>query len=331
MSGVAGRGAALLLGLALLAAPALAVDRWLPGEPARARALGGCFAALSLPTDAHLFNPAGLARHGARPGWRLELDPAAAAIRPLAQDGDWDWAGALPALLPLRRLEWRGRRLALSLAPASWIPADLSTLARRGETAEPPSGELVPSLGAALALDTRVRLGVAAAAWLDPERGRRVGVSYGAVVRANRIMDVGGQALYLPAGALDARVPLDQLGDGTINVGVACYPLGRDEGGRRGALLLALDVRNVTQESGLGGRQELHLGAEGRLPGGLDLRGGVYWPNRVAGATGAPCVGGGLGWVWDGPPGGLRLDLAWLGDPAERADRVWTGGLRWPK
>jgi hypothetical protein len=321
--------ARLVLALALIGS-AWAQTRWLPGEPARVRALGGCFAALSLPTDAHLFNPAGLASHGARPGWRLELDPTAAAIRPVAQDGDWDWAESLPLLLPLRRAEWRGRRLALSLTPATWLPAAVSGLAAPGETAEPPSGELVPSLSVALALDSRVRLGVSAAAWLDPQRGRRAGVSYGAVVRANRIMDVGGQALYLPAGALDARRPLDQLGDGTINVGVACYPLGRDEGGRRGLLLLALDVRNVTQESGLGGRQELHLGVEGRLPGGLDLRGGVFWPNRGTGASGVPCVGGGLGWVWNGPPGGLRLDLAWLQNPAEREGRLWTGGLRWP-
>jgi hypothetical protein len=316
----------------LLVGAAMAEQRWLPATPARVRALGGCFAALSTPEDAQFYNPAGLAIFGQRPALKAVLDVSALRIRPRKQAEDWNWAGALPALLPLRRLEWRGRHLAVALSPADWHPAATSTLARAVDEARPLSGELAPSLSAALALDHRVRLGVTATALLDAShKRRRVGVSYGAVIRANKIMDVGGQAVYLPVGALESRRPLDQLGDGTINVGIACYPWGRDERGRRGPLLLALDVRNVTQESGLSKRQELHLGLESRLPVGLDLRGGVYWPNSSPDSPGFPCVGGGLGWNLNLPLGGLSLDLAWLQDPARRGDHIWTGGLRWPR
>lgn len=324
--------APLLAAGLLLAGLTHAADRWLPAAPSRVRALGGCFAALSTPDDAHLFNPAGLARLGRRRGFKLALDGSAAWIRPQAQEEDWDWAPLLPALLPVRRLEWRGRHLALALTPAEWHPGATDSLARTYDVARPPSGELVPSVTAALALDERVRLGFTVTGLLDAGHDRRrVGVAYGAIIRANRIMDVGAQALYLPMGALETRSALDQLGDGSINVGIACYPWGRDEGGRRGLALLALDVRNLTQESSLAGRQELHLGVEGRLPAGLDLRGGVYWPNRGTDSQGFPCVGGGLGWALDLPLGGLQLDVAWLQDPARRADHIWTGGLRWPR
>lgn len=323
---------ALLAGCLLALGVARADLRWLPASPARVRALGGCFAALSGPGDAHLYNPAGLAQFGRPASLKAVLDPGAAWIRPQAQEQDWAWSSELSALLPLRRLEWHGRHLALALCPAEWLPAGGASLAPAYQRARPLSGELVPSFTAALALDGRVRVGVAGSALLDEEHDRRrVGVSYGAMIRANRIMDVGAQAVYLPVGAPEARRPLDQLGDGTINVGIACYPWGRDEGGRRGPLLLALDVRNVTQESGLAGRQELHLGVEGRLPAGLDLRGGVYWPNHGADSAGFPCVGGGLGWVLDQPWGGLSLDLAYLQDPLQRDRRIVTGGLRWPR
>ena len=320
--------------LPLLLLPALAAragDAWLAGLSAgtRARSMGGCFAAISTADDAQLYNPAGLAGLERRGRLVLVLDPLASLARARRSPGDWSWAEALPRAALARRLEWRGPHLALALAPAEWLPAASAALAIAGEEQRPATGDLVPTVTAALALDQRVRLGLSVGAWYAQHVRRRAGVSYGAIIRANRRMDVGGQAVYLPVGALDARRPLDQLGDGTVNVGVAWHPFGRAaEEPRRATLLLALDVRNVTQEPGLAARQELHLGGELHFPAGLDLRAGIAWPNLGGFSRGQPCPGGGLGWRARLLGGSLGVDLGWTRDPA-RAVGIWMGGLRW--
>ena len=324
----------MALALLLASARSFAADAWMAGLTGgvRSRSMGGCFAALSTPEDAHLFNPAGLGgleRHGRM---RLSLDPLGPLlVRAAREPGDWSWVENLPRLGAVRRLEWRSPHLALSLTPAEWHPAATSTLPLEGGEARPAASELAPSVTAALALDRRVRLGVAVTAWYDADhRRRRAGVSYGAIIRANRRMDVGGQAVYLPVGALDARRPLDQLGDGTVNVGIAWHPFGRPgEDAGKAALLLALDVRNVTQEVGLAGKQELHLGAEGLLPFGLRPRSGLSWPNLGGFSNGRPCPSAGLGWQVALAGGELGLDLGWMRDPALSGRALWMGALRW--
>jgi len=323
----------LALLLAGMASRASAEDRWLGGlsSGTRLRSMGGCFAAASDAGDALLFNPAGLAHARGGTGFSLRLDPTAPiAFRPREATGDWPWAKVLPALSVVRQVAWRGSRLCVALGTSEWQPDSMNKLPGLGEEARPSSSALAPALALALALDERVRVGSTLTAWFDHvQERRRLGVSYGVLIRANRFMDVGAHAAYFPAGAASARSSLDRMGDGTINVGVAWQPFGRASGRMRGnTLLVAMDVRNVTQDAGLAGSQELHLGAEALWRGHMALRGGMQWPNENPG-DGGPRVSGGLGWRGAFLKGMFQADLGLMQDPLRGGDRLWMAGLGW--
>lgn len=343
--------AAALAALVALAAPARAAG-WLLGaqDGVRVRSMGGCYAANSDWSDARFFNPAGL-RVGPAAGLRLRFDPLAVgrpAVR--AADGDAGYAAALPWLLPLRGLRLSWGPLLLDLAPADWQPRFARDLPTGARDAEVSSADVAPTLAFAFAFDERVSLGAALTALRseDDDR-RRLGVSYGALLRANRLLDVGAQAVYLPAGDVERRRQIDRIGDGTINVGLLWYLRGRP--GRRqrtlpesfGAvrawedadLRLALDVRNVTQEDGLSGRQEVHLGASSGWFGLFELRAGVFWPREGANVLVQPRGSAGLGLTplpskrGRDEPSALNLQAGWMDDPTGTGAGIWTGALTW--
>lgn len=325
-------GACLCLLLLLSATRLAAEDLWVGSlsSGARLRSMGGVFAASSEAGDALLFNPAALARQGAS-GFGLELGPLAPVnFRPSQAKRDWGWSKALPALSALRRVEWRGGGLGIALGAVEWLPDSIEAYPKVGERATPASTQLVPTLALALAMDERVRLGGAMSLWFDSQKGRRrPGLSYGVIIRANRHMDVGAQAAYFPAGAAASRPALDRMGDGAINVGVAWRPLGRPGvKSRASTLLVAVDVRNVTQDAGLAGRQELHLGAEALWRGQLAARAGVQWPNQEQDGA-RPCASWGLGWQGRILRGAVHADLGLMQDPLRGGHRLWMAGLGW--
>lgn len=318
--------------IAALWSTSRAQDPWLGGlsSGTRIRSMGTCFAAASGPGDALLFNPAGLASRRGSQGLDLELNPILPfTFQARQEEGDWHWARALPALSLVRRVGWKSRRLSVALGSSEWQPDSVESLPGLQQEARPSSADIVPALTLALALDDRVRLGGTLSACFDREQHRRrVGVAYGAIIRANRRMDVGANAVYFPEGAAQARRTLDRLGDGTINVGVAWHPLGRPEDRRaRSTLMVAMDVRNVTQDAGLAGSQEFHLGAEALWHGRLALRGGLQWPNQHPSAS-RPRFSGGLALREILPWGTLQADLGLMETPLGNG-RVWMAGLGW--
>jgi apolipoprotein N-acyltransferase len=349
--GHATRSGAVILGL-LLAAPPAEARGWLIGaqDAARLRSMGGCFAAGSDWSDARQFNPAALPV-GAAPGWSLRLDPLAAG-RPRIDGaaGDGAYARALPWLLPLRSLRLAAGPLHAELAPGDWLPADPDALPADADGGRASSRDFVPSLSLALAFDSRVSLGLTLLALrAAAAESRRLGVVYGALLRANPKLDVGAQAVYLPTGSADRLRAIDRIGDGTVNIGLLVHPLGRADRHTRTLppnfgpteilgrtdLRLALDVRNVTQEEGLAGRQELHLGASAGWFGLVELRGGVYWPRTGSNEPARARTGLGIGLTplrsrggGDGPPP-LSIQWAWLNEALGRGEGLWTGGLTW--
>ncbi len=323
---------ALVLLLALFAQPLSAKDLWLGGlsSGTRLRSMGGVFAASSEAGDALLFNPAALAKREGG-GFGVEVGPLAPlAFQPQEDQRDWAWAKLLPALSALRRVEWQGGGLGIALGAVEWQPDSLGAFPEVGSPAKPATTQLVPTVAVALALDERVRLGGALSMWFDSVEGRRrPGVTYGVIIRANRHMDVGAQAAYFPGGAATARPVLDRMGDGAINVGAAWRPLGRPGAKARATtLLLAVDVRNVTQDAGLAGRQELHAGAEFLWRDHVALRGGLQWPNQEQDGA-RPCAAWGVGWQGRLLSGELRADVGLMQDPLRGGHRLWMAGMGW--
>lgn len=344
-------GVALGLALLVAAAPA-AASGWLLGaqDAVRVRSMGGCYAASSDWTDARLFNPAGL-RVGSGQGLRLRFDPLVLG-RPTirAAKGDRAYADLLPWALPLRGVRLGWGPLHVDFTPADWLPQTSADLPAGARGAEVGSAEFAPSLTFAFAFDERVSLGATLVSLREEESARRrLGVSYGALLRVNHLLDVGAHAVYLPSGDADRRRQLDRIGDGTINVGLQVHPRGRAT--RRSRMLpsrltlqelfdsadprLALDMRNVTQEAGLSGRQEVHFGAAAGWFGLFELRAGFFWPRADAQILTRPRGSAGFGLTplrpakRDDGPAKLNIQAGWMDDPLGAGTGIWTGALTW--
>jgi apolipoprotein N-acyltransferase len=330
----------LLFVLGPLAQASHGSDHFVTSGTATARSLsmGGCFAASSQISDAHLYNPAALVRGLGEPAWTIQMDPLSWW---LAKRGD---ASKQPSsLLSLKQLQVRGRHWALAFTPAEREIPELSKMSSDFDQDPQSWSSSVPTVSFAMAIDHRIRLGLSLA-WHADEAGssRRPSINYGALLRANPWFDVGVQAIYLVSSASISRRQLEQVGDGTINVGVAFHPLGRVESGRvstyspwnQPAVLVALDVRNVTQEVGLDQQQEVHFGVESRWAQIGALRGGVYWPRKGDLLIGQPRFSAGLGlrlpsFLQDAFSADGSLDITWVQDPSRRASAIWIGSWSW--
>jgi hypothetical protein len=147
------------------------------------------------------------------------------------------YANALPSLAVVRGLYLGNSHLGLGLVPAEYIPAapsELETGARANRTAPE---RFTPSLVLAFSLDERISLGLAGSyRWDERHDNRRLSVSYGMLVRVNRVMDVGAVAVNLSGdNQADDRRWTDRVDDRTINVGLSWFPLGRPRIRRRRA------------------------------------------------------------------------------------------------
>ena len=239
-------------------------------------------------------NPAALRTLDKRSYYFALLDPGAAyRVTQKGQSGD-AWESAAPGSLVLRALHLGWEHVHLALSNGEHMPRSVEQLGRTEDGSEVETIDLVPMATLGLALDEKISLGVSAAFRRPAEGQHRLPViRYGVLIRANRHMDVGAVALHMPPVLADCRREIDRLGDETVNLGVLWYPLGRPSLQRRGRqiprnlaelgqladLRFALDVRNVTQAEGLGGRQELHLGGSLGWTQLGELRAGIYWPN----------------------------------------------------
>lgn len=339
-----------LLLVLLLAGAGHGEDRYWIGSQRSARILGmgGCYTANTRPGEAHRFNPAGLRLHGARRPFALTLDPLAAALPPdLDGEDESAYATALPGLAVVRGVYLGGSRLAAGLVPAEYLPAHPAELATDPGTGKAAPEAFTPALVLAFSLDSRISLGLAGSyCWDQRHDNRRLAVSYGLLVKVNRVMDVGAVAVSLSGdNQATGRRWIDRVDDRTINVGLSWFPLGRtldpaepgEEGNRRDLhLALAADIRNVTQEGQGYNSQEMHLGAALGWRQLGELRAGVYWPKDPLFPRQAPVRSLSIGLLrstlWgitrQPLPFDTLLDLTWMDNPlAERGNGLWIASL----
>ncbi|MCB9473770.1 MAG: hypothetical protein H6678_08170 [Candidatus Delongbacteria bacterium] len=328
----------VMLALCLWLVPATrASDRtWLgSNRSARILGMGGCYAANTRCAEAHLYNPAGLRFRESRSGWALYLDPLPLLVTPTVDGRDTSpYARALPGLATIRGLWLGNSRLALGLVPADYEPGadtDLPTDISGGNRA---SERYTPSMVFALSLDERISLGASGAyRWDERSQTRRLTVNYGLLVRVNKLMDVGAVAVNLSGdGQAPDRRWLDRVDDGTINVGLSWYPMGRDRAAldtriptaRDGARLkIAADIRNVTQEGRGFNSQEMHLGASLGWRELGEVRAGIYWPQDELFPSRAPVRSLSVGLLRSSLrrfshqllPFNTLLDLSWMDNP----------------
>lgn len=332
----------LLCVTCLLGTVALAQNLDLSSGSLRTRSLGGCVAAGSGWWDTPLGNPAALRRPVRKLSWELQLDPLPPLLWTVKRDpGDGALSGLLPHAALLGRAALATRHLSVAFSLARHQESDPDRIPTSLDDQLVHSGSLLPVLNLGLALDDKVSLGLSAMGCYSEESdSRELGLIYGVLVRANRYVDVGGMAIYLPGDDEPFR-RLDRLGDRSINVGVQIYPLGRpdrsSESPRRVDPRLLIDMRNVTQESSLGSRQELHLGGLLGLAGLVELRAGVFWPVEEENFTGKPRASAGIGLsqlalaeqVSTGSQGPWAIELGWMQHPENTGKGIWMLKLGW--
>lgn len=324
--------------LVLLMAPTGHGDNrfWLGGQrSARVLGMGGCYTANTRAGEAHLFNPAGLRLQHSRLPFILTVDPLVLALPPdLAGDDHSSYADALPGLAGIRGLYLGNAHVGLGLVPAEYVPGGFEELEDTPATGTVEPERFTPSVVFAVCLDERISLGLAGSyRWDERHLNRRLSVSYGLLVRVNKVMDVGAVAVNLGGdGQATDRRWLDRVDDRTINVGLSWYPMGRSDlalgndavsGNRDLQLKISSDIRNVTQEGQGFNSQEMHLGASLAFRELIEVRSGVYWPEDPQFVSQAPVrslsVGvlrGSLRRLSRQPlPFDTLLDLTWMDNP----------------
>ena len=327
---------AVALGL-LMARAGLADNRfWLGGQrSARVLGMGGCYTANTRAGEAHLFNPAGLRLQHSRLPFIVTLDPLAMAFPPeILGDDRSSYADALPGLAAVRGIYLGNEHVGLGLVPAEYVPGGFEELKDTPEAGICEPERFTPSMVFAVCLDERISLGLAGSyRWDERHRNRRLSVSYGLLVRVNKVMDVGAVAVNLGGdGQAPDRRWLDRVDDRTINVGLSWYPMGRSDlalgndevsGNRDLQLKISSDIRNVTQEGQGFNSQEMHLGASVTFRELIEVRSGVYWPKDPQFTSQAPVrslsVGvlrGSLRRLSRQPlPFDTLLDVTWMDNP----------------
>ncbi len=319
----------------------------------RVLSMGGCMAANSRLLDASLYNPAALRVDDNRGYFFALLDPGATANVSRTGEARDAWESSTPGSLVLRGVYLGWDRVNLALSNGEYMPQSVSQLSPTQDGPTVTTADIVPLATVGFALDEKVSLGISAALRRPTEGHRRLPViRYGVLIRANRHMDVGAVALHMPPALADCRREIDRLGDETVNLGVLWYPLGRPLQQQRAAriprdlksfyesvdLRIALDVRNVSQAQGLGGKQELHFGTSLAWVHLGEMRAGIYWPNPdIEDAERVPRISLGLGLFqfWQ-PRRRLRrllgrdcfMELGWAQSPSGEAG-IWLWSLRW--
>ncbi len=123
---------------------------------------------------------------------------------------------------------------------------------------------------ARIKLADRVSIGASANMYFKKntnETERFYGFNYGILVKPSPKLNVGITYHYFPKTFSDVRLPLERLGDQTINAGISYFPLKNST--------LAVDLRNLTEEKGKS-TFEAHFGFEQRIFSLIALRGGFY-------------------------------------------------------
>jgi hypothetical protein len=320
---------------------------------ARVQSMGGCFAANSSFSDAHCYNPAALSS-GQFSGWMILCDPLSPAIsRTIDANEEDSYADFLEAALFIRGLYIGNEYFRLGLLPAEHRPVSSAELSETLAESTFSQNDLQPGLVCSVKLDDKVSLGLSIAnVFIDEGAVRKTSVSYGVLIKTNNWLDVGITSFYLPTGVVDSRKTLERIGNKTVNVGILYYITGRNANFHKRApytvypgsfmdnldLRMALDVRNVTQNSGLNDTQEIHLGFVAALNGSFELQSGIYWPSSETGHSAKPRIGIGIGFEQPlffrkslrtaGYPG-MMFNISQATDPESEQRNIISWSLKW--
>ncbi len=234
---------------------------------ARPVSMGGAFTSVRDDLSALDFNPAAftLDRSGDRPGLQAFVNPAGPwlALKNRRMTGD----GTVPLGLCLRGLGFSAGRINVGLLLGEESLSDVSRLQKE----DPFDGAGYPvqrnaSLGVSFALSQRASLG-AAGEWFirDKWKNAEFGYRYGLILQPRANLAVGLFYMELPDTVRNGRSVLENLSDGSLNVGVSIEPWR--------FMRISLDIRNVSDEDKPSVR-EPHAGLEIIPWRHLSVRGG---------------------------------------------------------
>jgi hypothetical protein len=234
---------------------------------ARPVSMGGAFTSVRDDLPALDFNPAAftLDRTGDRPGLQAFVNPAgpwlAVKNRRMTDDG------TVPLGLCLRGLGFSAGRINAGLLLGEESLSDVSRLKKE----DPFDGAGYPAqrnaaLGVSFALSQRASLGVAGEWFIrDKWQNAEFGYRYGLILQPRANLTVGLFYMELPDTVRNGRSVLENLSDGSLNVGVSAEPWR--------FMRISIDIRNVSDEDKPSVR-EPHAGLEITPYRHLSVRGG---------------------------------------------------------